>query len=225
MAAAVGIPPSRLVRARQDCCEHPTVSSMELAVRRECCSQDLADSPAPSRTHRIAPAPTTRSGLDRDRLPAARAEAPILRQPLRPDRVDRRQRPLERREFLSGVHVAVTRLLTTLPGRLAAFGPFAVLPWIEECNLAGGSKLSPTAHRLGPQAESPLLPTARAANAGRRSSELLRDCHPTRFAPRQGLVSLIPLLSRHPTRWTRVRFRRVCHRVSSYRNLPPVRLR
>src|SRR5581483_11694275 len=66
--------------------------------------------------------------------------------------------------------------------------------------------LSRTAHRLLPQAESPALATARAANAGRRLSERPRDLPLTRFAPRQGRLSLIPLLNRRHVRRTRVRF-------------------
>jgi len=76
----------------------------------------------------------------------------------------------------------------------------------QQRQLTGSNKISPTAHRLVPQAESPPLPTARAQNAGRRSSELLRDLPLTRFAPRQGSVSLIPLPTHSPTRRTRVRF-------------------
>src|SRR5207244_3332064 len=66
--------------------------------------------------------------------------------------------------------------------------------------------LSPAAHRLHHQAESQLIPTTRAQNAGRRLSVLVRDFLLTRFAPRQGLVSLVPLLPPRQIRQTRVRF-------------------
>jgi hypothetical protein len=73
---------------------------------------------------------------------------------------------------------------------------------------AGGTRgtLTRAAHDLFPQTEAQAGQTARARYAGRRLSELLRDSTLTRFAPRQGRLSLIPLLRPQNARETRVRF-------------------